>query len=226
MIRWLIHRVRGSTSRLTKQLWVGSEDERIEAAARLSVKGRRAQNAIPLLMKALEDDSPRVRIAAAGAIASISRDPVEQKFFDETLVMHVAYGSEPALREIIRDESLAQPLRAIAAGLLAHIDPKSNAGILRRDGVGVLSDLLSVSEQQHAVGIIRLCLLGVDAIPALSPVDRVRLFATVSLRAIGPAANAALPQLHSVRDDSATHPHLRRSAAAAVQCIEAPEQEV
>jgi hypothetical protein len=203
----------------------GGENERLEAAIRLSAKGKSALNAIPVLLGALEDESIRIRIGAAAAIASITRDPVDPKYFAEKHVLHVVYGAEPTLRDIVELPSCDERLRAVAAGVLAHIDAKNNGWVLHEHGVPALQTLLAVTDEADAVSVMRLYPLGlISPEQQLTPATRVRAFAVTALGAMGKMAQAALPALRAIRDNDSVHPELRRVASRAVECIETADE--
>jgi len=223
----------GDLGPLLERLETGHALARHDALAELGALGPKARRARPEVVRALADEEPWVRMAAARALVRIgldrrSLDPVIARFsrarpdVGHVLAQAVGdYGAEavPALLDVIEGKDV----RARRLGLVA-------VGEMGPDGaeaVPALLDLLAgddaASAQLAGEGIRRCAPWAAGYVPEIA--ERLRFgepktkgAAARVLAMIGPGAKAAIPHLREAAKEGS--PRLQRIARDALQSVD------
>ncbi|MCH5374255.1 MAG: HEAT repeat domain-containing protein [Planctomycetes bacterium] len=230
-------------SRLGEELEQADPERRCRALDELAEMGDAAQSAVPAMTKALQDDAPEVRGAAAMALGQIAVEPndvlpkliallddegVAREYDGSEVgpsrVWHFAaigaagYGDKavPYVIQLLKQDR--SQLRMAASLIIIHLGPKA------KDALPALTEALRSSDldtRRPALMNAMLC-LGTEAKPAM-PLMREYLddedfhtqyWACRVLGAIGPEAEVAVPKLVSLLQGGVAS--VRRNAAIAL----------
>lgn len=166
--------------------------------------GAGADAALPLIRACLGEKDPRVRAAAAQALARVERDSVK---------------TPAALMPLLKDERPA--VRSSAALALAQFGEK--AGEARPILLAMLKQ-----EDDRYVALEALKAIGVTSVAELNQAgiikdSAVRLYVCAQLAQLGPQAREALPRLRAFSRDE--DPRVREAAKAALAKLETPTPE-
>ncbi len=219
----------------------GDPDQRRFAAWALGRVQAPPELAVPLLLAALADDSPKLRISALQSLAQVAPDARP-----EVVAAMVAATRDPdpgvvriALFALRETRGLpADTVLPVAVGLLDHEDHylrHEAANVLARLKEGALpaldrlraalGDPEEIVRNSAAAAIAAIGPAAAPAVPELTaalqdPESGTRMFAARALGAIGPAAADALPALEAGRNDMSDY--TRREIESAIRRISRP----
>jgi HEAT repeat protein len=217
-----------------------SDERRFSAWALGRVKAP-PELAVPLLLAALADDSPKIRISALQSLALVAPDARP-----EVVAALVAATRDPdpgvvrialfALRET--RELPVDTVLPVAVDLLTHEDyylrhEAANVLASLQEGalpalaqlIAALRDPEEIVRNSAAAAIAAIGQAAAPAVPELTaalqdPESDTRMFAARALGAIGPAAAAALPALEAARDERSEY--TKREIESAIRLISRP----
>lgn len=221
----------------------GNEDDRVSAIDALAALGQNARGALDDMVKAVADDSPRVRWHAARALGLIGEDavttvPLLVKLLDDADPI-VATQAAAAIGLIRADDDVGADSPAAdrsayeAAGValikkLTHPDPRVRRAVLRavkrlQPAPGTYLPLVTerLADADASVvlpAIHSLADLGAEAVPFLTAAlqnPASRYWASVALAEIGAAAAPAVPQLRDGVTSGSTEERMQSIMALA-----------